>query len=251
MKKYGLIGHPLEHSFSCDYFNKKFKDEGIDAVYVNYDLDSLDALPDLIESEKDLVGLNVTSPFKVDVLNYVDVFSMAVGEINAANVLKIHRIDGQTVIDAYNTDTTAFSKSIVPLMKAQHTSALILGTGGAAHAVFHALTNLGIECVLVSRTHSPIAITYSELTPNIVRRFKIVVNCTPAGMYPKVNSMPPFKYEYLTSDHLLYDLIYNPEETKFLKKGRMMGAATKNGLEMLHLQAEESWRIWNKCDFEL
>lgn len=245
MKKFGLIGYPLEHSFSADYFNEKFAREGIDAKYVNYEIRSVDELHELITVEEDLVGLNVTSPYKEDVIALTDDVDYTADMIGAANVLKIMRGNGQVYVKGYNTDATAFRKSIIPLMCTQHVAALILGTGGAAHAVAFALTQLGIECVFVSRHECAEGIFYREITERVMKHFKIIVNCTPVGMFPNVYAMPKIPYKYLTPEHLLYDLIYNPEETRFLAMGKRYGAQTKNGLEMLHLQADASWDIWN------
>lgn len=246
MKKFGLVGYPLEHSFSADYFNRKFADEGIDAKYINFEVRSAEEIYDLICSDEEIVGLNVTSPYKEDVMSIVSDTDYIADMVGAVNVLKIFREDGAVYIKGYNTDSPAFGKSIIPLMHAYHVSALILGTGGAAHAVAYALTQLGVECVFVSRSECAEGIFYREITEKVMRKFRIIVNCTPVGMFPEVNAMPKIPYKYLTPEHLLYDLIYNPEETRFLAMGRRYGAQTKNGLEMLHLQAEASWEIWNR-----
>lgn len=246
MKKFGLIGCPLEHSFSADYFNAKFHREGIDAKYMNYEIHSIDELYELINSDEDIVGLNVTSPFKEDVLTITDDVDYTADMVGAANVLKILRNEGQVYIKGYNTDSMAFRSSIIPLMQTQHVAALILGTGGAAHAVAFALTQLGLECVFVSRHECAEGIFYREINERVMKHFKVIVNCTPVGMFPNTEAMPRIPYKYLTPEHLLYDLIYNPEETRFLLMGKRYGAQTKNGLEMLHLQADASWEIWNR-----
>lgn len=244
MKKFGLIGYPLEHSFSCDYFNDKFKREGVDAVYVNYSLKSLDGLRQLVESEG-LDGFNVTSPYKVSVLEHLDDIDIHADIIEAANVVTVSDVDGYKYMKGYNTDWMAFRDSIIPLMQAQHLSALILGTGGAAHAVAYALTQIGIECVFVSRKTCVDGVFYKELNEKMLKHFKIIVNCTPVGMFPKVDARPRIPYKFLTSEHLLYDLIYNPAQTKFLEAGLSHGAQVKNGLEMLYRQADMSWDIWS------
>lgn len=247
MRKFGLVGCPLGHSFSSQYFNDKFKSEGIDAVYNNYELKTLDDLRSLVENEG-LEGLNVTIPYKIDVISYLDDIDFHADSIGAVNVIKVFDVDGQKFLKGYNTDYLAFRKSIIPLMQAQHVSALILGTGGAAHAVAYALTQIGIECVFVSRHESAESIFYKEVNEKVMSRFKIIVNCTPVGMFPKVNGRPNIPYEFITNEHLLYDLIYNPEQTKFLSLGEKHEAQTKNGLEMLYLQADESWNIWNNAE---
>lgn len=248
MKKFGLIGYPLEHSFSADYFNEKFAREGIDAKYINYEIGSIEDLQELIYTEKELVGLNVTSPYKEDVLGFTHDVDYVADMVGAANVLKIFRDNDEVYVKGYNTDAVAFRKSVIPLMRTQQVAALILGTGGAAHAVAFALTQLGIECIFVSRYECAEGIYYREITEKVMKHFKIIVNCTPVGMFPDISSMPKIPYKYLTPDHLLYDLVYNPGETRFLAMGKRYGAQIKNGLEMLHLQAEASWDIWNKED---
>ncbi len=244
MKKFGLIGYPLEHSFSCDYFNDKFRKAGIDAVYANYPMRSLEGLRELVESEG-LDGLNVTSPYKVEILEKLDDIDIHADIIEAVNVVTVEDIDGNKFMKGYNTDWIAFRDSAIPLMQAHHLSALILGTGGAARSVAYALTQLGIECVYVSRKPCAEGVLYHEIDEKMLKRFKIIVNCTPVGMYPKVNARPKLPYKLLTPEHLLYDLTYNPSMAKFLEAGASNGAQVKNGLEMLYRQAELSWKLWH------
>ncbi len=244
MRKFGLIGYPLEHSYSSTYFNGKFMLGGIDAVYDNYPLKSLSDLRRLVEDEG-LDGFNVTVPHKINVIEQLDDIDIHADIIGAVNVVKVEDVDGYKFLKGYNTDYLAFRASIIPLMQPQHVSALVLGTGGAAHAVAYALTEMGIECVFVSRKDCAEGVLYSEVDERMMSRFKIIVNCTPVGMWPKANARPKLPYAALTAEHLLYDLIYNPEQTKFLTAGIKAGAQVKNGLEMLHRQADLSWEIWN------
>jgi len=246
MKKYGLIGYPLKHSFSIGYFNEKFKSEGIDAEYVNFEIPDIKDFKAIIEQNPNLCGMNVTIPYKEQVIPFLDELDKDTAAIGAVNVIKIIRQKGKVKLVGYNSDIIGFSQSIEPLLKDNHKKALILGTGGASKAIFHGLKNLGIEGTYVSRTKEPGILTYEELTPEIMAENTIIVNCTPVGMYPKEDFCPNIPYELLTKNHLLYDLIYNPDTTLFMKKGAEQGAKTKNGLEMLLLQAFAGWEIWNK-----
>lgn len=246
MKKYGLIGYPLKHSFSRSYFNEKFQSENIDAEYVNFEIPSINEFPAVIEKNPDLQGLNVTIPYKEKVISYLDEIDKTAIPIGAVNVIKIIRQKGKTKLIGYNSDIIGFTRSIEPLLEAHHKKALVLGTGGAAKAIYHGLKNLGIEPVYVSRHKGPDILTYEELTPEIMAEYTVVVNCTPVGMYPKVDECPNIPYDCLTPNHLLYDLLYNPDITLFMKKGTAKGATVKNGLEMLLLQAFAGWEIWNK-----
>ncbi|MEG1838038.1 MAG: shikimate dehydrogenase [Bacteroidaceae bacterium] len=246
MQKYGLIGYPLKHSFSINYFNEKFQSEGIDAVYQNFEIDSIDKLILVIEENPGLVGLNVTIPYKEQVIPYLDEIDKDARAIGAVNVIKIIRQKGKVKLIGYNSDIIGFTQSISPLLKNHHRKALILGTGGASKAVLHGLMSLGIKCTLVSRTKTSETLTYEQLTPEIIAEHTIIVNCTPVGMYPNVDVCPNIPYEYLTPNHLLYDLLYNPDVSLFMQKGNKQGAKTKNGLEMLLLQAFAGWEIWNK-----
>ncbi len=247
MDKYGLIGYPLKHSFSVNYFNEKFNSEGIDAEYVNFEIPSINELPDVIKDNPNLKGLNVTIPYKEKVISYLDELDKDAQAIGAVNVIKIIRQPkGKYKLIGYNSDIIGFTESIEPLLEPHHKKALILGTGGASKAVFHGLKNLGIEAKYVSRTPAAGMLSYEELTPEIMAEYTIIVNGTPVGMYPKVDFCPDIPYEYLTPNHLLYDLLYNPNVTLFMKKGEQHGAKTKNGLEMLLLQAFAAWEIWHK-----
>lgn len=247
MQKYGLIGYPLKHSFSIGYFNEKFNSEGIDAKYVNFEIPSINKFMEVVQENPDLCGLNVTIPYKEQVIPFLDALDPDTGKIGAVNVIKIIRQPkGKVKLVGYNSDIIGFTQSIQPLLLPTHKKALLLGTGGASKAVYHGLKNLGIESVFVSRTKKPGMLTYEELTPEVMAEHTVIVNCTPVGMYPKVNFCPEIPYELLTPNHLLYDLLYNPNVTLFMKKGEEHGAVTKNGLEMLLLQAFAAWEIWNK-----
>lgn len=247
MDKYGLIGYPLKHSFSVNYFNEKFHSEGIDAEYVNFEIPSINELPDVIKDNPELKGLNVTIPYKEKVISYLDELDKDAQAIGAVNVIKIIRLQkGRYKLMGYNSDIIGFTESIEPLLEPHHKKALILGTGGASKAVFHGLKNLDIEAKYVSRTPASGMLSYEELTPEIMAEYTVIVNGTPVGMYPKVDFCPDIPYQYLTPNHLLYDLLYNPNITLFMKKGEERGAKTKNGLEMLLLQAFAAWEIWHK-----
>ena len=245
MDKYGLIGYPLGHSFSISYFNEKFESEGIDAVYENFEIPQIEDVKEIIDSNPDLKGLNVTIPYKQQVLKYIKELSPEAKAIGAVNVIRIEHKGNKTVLKGFNSDVIGFTKSIEPILNTYHKKALILGTGGAAKAVQYGLQSLGIETLFVSRTKKKNAITYEEVTADIVREYNVIVNCTPVGMYPHIDECPKLPYEAMDSHTLLYDLLYNPDETKFLRLGAGRGATVKNGLEMLLLQAFVSWEIWN------
>ena len=248
MDKYGLIGYPLKHSFSISYFNEKFQSENIDAEYVNFEIPRIEDFMEVVEENPNLRGLNVTIPYKEQVIPYLDELDKDTAKIGAVNVIKIiPQGKGDVKLVGYNSDIVGFTRSIEPLLQSHHVKALILGTGGASKAIFHGLANLGIEATFVSRTKkSNDILTYQELTPEIMQEHTVIVNTTPLGMYPNVDACPDIPYDQLTPNHLLYDLLYNPHETLFMKKGMERGATVKNGLEMLLLQAFVSWEIWNK-----
>ena len=246
MRKYGLIGYPLRHSFSIGYFNEKFRAEGIDAEYINFEIPTIKDFKGIISENPDLYGLNVTIPYKEQVIPYLDELEKDTEAIGAVNVIKIVRKKGKVKLIGYNSDIIGFTQSIEPLLQVHHKKALILGTGGAAKSTFHGLKNLGIDGIYVSRTKQKDMLTYEELTEEIMKEHTIIVNCTPIGMYPKVDFCPDIPYQYITPQHLLYDLLYNPNVTLFMKKGEEKGATVKNGLEMLLLQAFAAWDIWNK-----
>lgn len=244
MRKFGLIGFPLSHSFSQKYFTEKFRDEQIpDCVYENFPLENINELSTLLQDNTDIAGLNVTIPYKEKVLSFLTHKNEVVEKIRACNCIKID----QEKLFGFNTDVTGFRNSFEPLLKPYHTGALILGQGGAAKAASFVLDQLNIPYLFVVRkSESPgQKILWEQVTESIISNQKIIINCTPIGMYPEAVKCPPLPYEALTAEHYLFDTIYNPPETLFLKKGRAKGATIKNGLEMLVIQAEESWRIWN------
>jgi len=247
MKKFGLLGFPLSHSFSKGYFMEKFRKESIDAVYENFALPSITEFPALILSAPLLAGLNVTIPYKQAVMPYLDALTPEAEAIGAVNVIRIERLP-ETRLIGYNSDVIGFRESIRPLVSALGAGslkALVLGTGGASKAILYALKQLGIETLLVSRKPAPGQITYDDLTAAHYKEFRMIVNTTPLGMSPNVDTCPPIDYAQLGSEHLLFDVVYNPDTTLFLQKGETQGARIKNGLEMLHLQAEAAWDIWN------
>lgn len=244
MKTYGIIGSSLTHSFSKEYFTEKIEREKvIDAVFYKFPLKSIEEFPLLLASEKTLVGLAVTIPYKEQVLKYVTYQSDEVIQIGAANCLKIK--EGRLM--AYNTDIVGFERSFVKHLKAHHKKALLLGTGGASKAVQYVLTKLGIEFLVVSRNEiaTPNALQYYQLTNALIEEYNVIINATPLGMSPAENTCPELPYDFLTPNHYLYDLVYAPYKTLFLRKGSGQGAVTENGFDMLIIQAEENWRIWN------
>ncbi len=244
MDKYGLIGYPLGHSFSISYFNQKFADEGMDAVYENFEIPTIDAFTEVIETNPNLRGLNVTIPYKEKVMPFLDVVSPEARAIGAVNVIKVEHQGNNAILKGYNSDVIGFTRSIEPMLEKNHKKALILGTGGASKAIQYGLKSLGLESVFVSRYDRPDTIQYKEVTPEIVKEYNVIVNCTPCGMYPHTEECPKLPYEAMDSNTILYDLIYNPDETLFMKNGEKYGATTKNGLEMLLLQAFASWDFW-------
>lgn len=245
MDKYGLIGFPLGHSFSKSFFNEKFQNEGIDAEYINFEIKGIDELPEVLATNPELCGLNVTIPYKEKVLSFLDYISVEARAIGAVNVIRVDHKGDDVVLKGYNSDVIGFTKSIEPLLETFHRKALILGTGGASKAINYGLKSLGLETVLVSRFERPGTIQYKDITPDVVKEYNVIVNCTPSGMFPHYDECPDLPYEALDNHNLMYDLIYNPDETLFMKKGRERGAQTKNGLEMLLLQAFASWDFWN------
>lgn len=247
MQKYGLLGYPLGHSFSKTYFNQKFEAEKIDAEYLNFEIPSIKEIKNVIKENPELSGLNVTLPYKEQVIPYLDDLDDDARQIGAVNVIKFTKgLFGKLKLKGYNSDIIGFKRSIEPLLKETHRKALILGTGGASKAVFHGLKQLGVGVTLVSRKPKDFCITYDEITPKIMEQYTVIVNTTPLGMFPNIDACPNIPYDLLTPDHLLYDLLYNPDETLFMKKGKGKGAVVKNGLEMLLLQAFAAWEIWQK-----
>ena len=243
MRKFGLIGYPLGHSFSKGYFTQKFSDLSIsDAVYENFPLESIEELRDVLHFQPELRGLNVTIPYKEQVIDYLDYQSPEVKEINACNCVAIK--DGK--LTGYNTDYIGFKNSLLVKLKPHHTNALILGWGGASKAVAYALKTLGVNYLVVSRRSTlPLSISYEQLNGEIMSQHQLIINCTPIGMHPSIEQAPSIPYQYITDRHFLFDLIYNPAQTLFLQLGEERGATIENGMDMLALQAEESWRIWN------
>ncbi|MFN3839884.1 MAG: shikimate dehydrogenase family protein [Cyclobacteriaceae bacterium] len=242
-KVFGLIGSTVSHSFSKSYFDEKFFREGLrDHRYELYPLTTIQEFKKLVADTKGLTGLNVTLPYKEQVITFLDEIDSEAQKIGAVNVIKVK--NGKLI--GYNTDSEAFFETVSKwLPKDKKISALILGTGGSSKAVQQALTRLGIVHKTVSRSEGKADYTYDELTPKIIKENKLIINTTPLGMSPNTDGLPPIGYENLTKDHYVYDLIYNPARTQFLQKAEIRGATIKNGLEMLHVQAEKSWQIWN------
>ncbi len=243
MKLYGLIGFPLGHSFSKQYFTEKFEREGIDDCrFETFPIGSINEFSSLLKNNPSLKGLSVTIPYKEQVLQYVDDISDEVKVIGATNSIKIS--NGK--LTAYNTDIAGFERSFVKLLKPHHTKAMILGTGGASKAVQYVLTKLNIDFLVVTRNkRSGDQITYDDIDEAVMKKYAVIINCSPVGMYPNDTIAPAIPYQLISADHYLYDLVYKPAETLFLKNGKERGAAVENGYEMLLIQAEESWRIWN------
>lgn len=247
MRLFGLIGLPLSHSFSADFFRQKFTTDSInDAEYRLFPLSSISELNNLLKQQPDLQGFNITIPYKVSILPYLNFVSKVAQEVGAVNCVKIESGAAGIKLYGFNTDVHGFRKSLLPLLKPNHYSALILGTGGGAKAVGYSLLELGISYLMVSRKKDDKScLHYSELTEEIINDNLLIINTSPVGMYPDTENAPDIPYRFIGRNHLLFDLIYNPAETLFLKKGREAGAITKNGLQMLELQAEKSWEIWN------
>lgn len=242
MRQFGLIGFPLSHSFSKKYFTEKFLKECIhDATYELYPIPSIDEFPALIYSIPNFVGMNVTIPYKEQVIPYLDLLSDVVSATGACNC--IHHINGKLI--GYNTDVIGFEKSLLKKLETTHQKALVLGTGGAAKAVHYVLRKLGIEYLEVSRNASDHSISYQEVTENLIAEYTLIINTTPLGMHPHVDAAPEIPYEALTPKHYLFDLVYNPAKTVFLSKGETQGSIIENGADMLTDQAEASWDIWN------
>lgn len=246
MDKYGLIGFPLGHSFSISYFNEKFRNELIDAEYINFEIPTIEALPEVLASNPELRGLNVTIPYKEKVISYLDQVSPEARTIGAVNVIRVMHKGNDIILKGYNSDVIGFTKSIEPMLEKWHKKALILGTGGASKAIDYGLRSLGLETVFVSRYQRPETIQYESITPDVIKEYNVIINCTPLGMYPNVEQCPNLPYEAMDGHNILYDLIYNPDETLFMKRGAQYGANVKNGLEMLLLQAFASWEFWNE-----
>jgi shikimate dehydrogenase len=249
MRLFGLIGYPLEHSFSPGYFREKFQREGMDAQYRLFPLKSIREFPDLRKQYPNLEGLNVTIPYKKQIIPYLDHLGEKAGQIGSVNTLVFDPEMGEKPrVEGYNTDVFGFTHSIKPLLKPHHRRALVLGTGGSAAMVGFALRKLDIDPLFVTRSFHPSAgsVNYSRLTKDELNSRTVIVNTTPVGMYPRTGEKPAIPYSAVGPNHLLFDLVYNPSETLFLREGRKRGAKTENGYPMLCLQAEKSWQIWNK-----
>ena len=250
MKGFGLVGFPLSHSFSRQYFTEKFKRELItDCYYKNFPLREIGQLPALVYEHPDLRGLNITIPYKEQVMAYLDDLDEGARSVGAVNTVKIIRTAGQNILKGYNTDVYGFRTSLSPFLLPEHKAALILGTGGASKAVAHVLKDLEIEMIYVSRNpRTKDHIAYKDITYEIISFCQIIINTSPVGMYPNVHEKPDIPYQYVTSRHILFDLIYNPQETEFMKAGKARGAAIVNGKDMLYHQAEKAWEIWNSTE---
>lgn len=244
VKKYGLVGKDISYSFSSKYFTKKFTKLKLENhSYRNFDISEIEEFPFLLyQKEDEFQGLNVTIPYKESIMRYLSDIDAVAREIGAVNTIKVTE---NNELIGYNTDFYGFKKSLEKLLKPHHKNALILGTGGASKAIAYTLEKLNINFKRVSRTPKKDQISYDSLDEVIMNDFHLIINCTPLGTFPDIEKCPDIPYQYLTDKHFLYDLIYNPEETTFLKKGKVQGTIVKNGYEMLELQAEKSWKIWN------
>lgn len=242
----GLIGFPLSHSFSAKYFAEKFEKEGIrNFEYRNFEIPTINEITSVVENTPELIGFNVTIPYKEQIIPFLDEISEEAEKIGAVNTVKIYRTSSGIKLKGFNTDCYGFRETLKPLLRQNHYKALILGTGGAAKAVEYVLENIGLDVLYISRNpQGDKERSYSELNEIAVQNFPVIVNSTPLGMYPNVDQCPDIPYEALSENNLLYDLIYNPAETTFLAKGKAQGALTENGLGMLKLQAERAWQIW-------
>ena len=255
MRKFGLLGHPLGHSFSRQFHNDRFAQMGIDALYENFDLDDISLLPALLQRESKLWGLNVTIPYKQAVMQYLDELDPLAERIGAVNVVRVKHLSADDPtptripglwLKGFNSDIVGFSDSLRSMLKGQERQALVLGTGGASRAVFVALQDLGITPTYVSRTAAEGRFSYEQLTQEIMQSHRVIVNCTPLGMFPKTDACPDIPYQFLTPDHICFDCVYNPAETLFMQKAAAQGAQVKCGYEMLVGQAIESYRLWTE-----
>ena len=249
MKRFGLIGYPLTHSFSKRFFTEKFETENINSTYDNFEIDNIQKFPDIIKNNPEVIGLNVTIPYKEQVIQYLDELNDSAREIGAVNTVKIIRTHSGVKLKGFNTDTFGFEKSLTPLLKEYHKKALILGTGGASKALKYVLTKLDIEYISASIEElKENEIRYEDIDEKMISERLLIINATPLGTYPKTDTYPPIPYELMTEKHLLFDLVYNPEVTQFMAKGKAKGATVKNGYEMLLGQALKSYEIWNSND---
>jgi shikimate dehydrogenase len=246
MKLLGLIGYPLSHSFSAGYFSEKFRKEGItDFQYLNFPLQDLSVFSELIRIHPEIHGLNVTIPYKEKIIAFCDKLDPVAEKIGAVNTLKFIQHESRKTITGYNTDYWGFRDSLLPNLEKSHKNALILGTGGASKAVSFVLDELGINYMFVSRNPKKGELGYHDLCISVINKHLLIINTTPLGTFPDISSFPDIPYDLLTRGHLLYDLVYNPPETEFLRLGWQKGARCINGQKMLEIQAEKSWEIWN------
>jgi shikimate dehydrogenase len=242
VSKFGLIGKNIDYSFSKTYFSEKFERENLFHSYENFDIPSIEQFPKIISETPNLKGLNVTIPYKEEVIRFLNDLDETAQKIGAVNTIKISE-NGK--LKGFNTDFYGFQKSIENFLPLKKKTALILGTGGASKAIAYALENLGFDFKFVSRKENSNSINYQSLNQALIENHLLIVNCTPLGTFPNIHEYPPIPYVFITENHLLFDLIYNPAETEFLKQGKIQGAKTANGLKMLELQAEKAWEIWN------
>ena len=246
MRKFGLIGYPLGHSFSKKYFTEKFFSENItDCSYDNYPLKKLDEFRELVVSDDELCGLNITIPYKSEIIRFLDVIDPEAEEIGAVNVIKIRRPGGKIKLFGYNSDVTGIRDTLLPYIGDNVRNALVLGTGGSSRAVCHVLKKFGLQVDLVSRERKPGILVYSDVDSEILDNAQLIINTTPLGMFPNTESRPEINYRRLNRKHILFDLVYNPEITSFLRMGAEQGCLIISGVKMLHSQAEKAWEIWN------
>ncbi|QIA09187.1 shikimate dehydrogenase family protein [Draconibacterium halophilum] len=246
MKRYGLLGYPLTHSFSKRYFTERFETEKIDSTYDNFEIDSITKFPEVVKDNPEVIGFNVTIPYKEQVIPYLDELNDSAKEIGAVNTIRVTRTENGVHLKGFNTDTFGFESSLKPLLKDHHKKALILGTGGASKALKYVLRKLGIEYISASIEElKENEIRYEDIDEQVITGRLLIINATPLGTYPKVETFPNIPYEFITDKHLLFDLVYNPEVTQFMAKGQANGATVKNGYEMLLNQAKKSYEIWN------
>ncbi|PVW14601.1 shikimate dehydrogenase family protein [Marixanthomonas spongiae] len=241
MAKYGLVGKDISYSFSKTFFSVKFDRENRADTYHNFDIDRIEEFPKIISKTKDLKGLNVTIPYKEAIIPFLDRIDKEASAIGAVNTIKFQN-DGS--LKGFNTDHYGFAKSLANLLPIKEKTALILGTGGASKAIKYVLDTMGFSYKIVSRNKTENTINYQELNRELMTTHFLIINCTPLGTFPNVSQCPTIPYQYITADHVLFDLIYNPDQTEFLKLGKAQGARTRNGLKMLEHQAKKSWKIW-------
>jgi len=248
MKTFGLIGHRLGYSFSKNFFTEKFAKENLqEHEYVNFELDSIDEFPGIFEGDKTICGLNCTIPYKQQIMPFLDEIDAEATQVGAVNTVKIMSKNGKRYLKGFNTDVYGFENSLRPMLREKHRKALILGTGGASKAIKHILNKLNIEYISASIEEQLFEdeIRYNQIDEQLLKEHLIIIQATPLGTFPNVDACADIPYQYISADHVCFDLVYNPEETLFLKKAKAQGAKTKNGLEMLHLQAIRAWEIWN------